>query len=139
MRKPFYIALILGLAVSLFAAPVFSEETEDKEAASTFVLDWLSLVDNGSYLQTWEYLSDIFKSALTKDRWVDDLNDNRKPLGKLIKREQQHVTASSDASVGDYLIFQYQSSFEKKTSANETVSVIKDRDGNWKILGYGLF
>lgn len=139
MRKLFFVALTLVLALSLSSEPTFSAGTKDKENALKFVQDWLALVDSGNYLQTWNDLSDLFKSALTKDQWIKDLNSYRKSFGKLTKRKQQYITESSDPSIGDYLIFQYQSSFEKKQTVNEAVSVIKGRDGNWKILGYSLF
>jgi len=73
-----------------------------------------------------------------KEEWVNDLNRFRKPLGKLLERKLQQVTNSSEASVGDYLIFQYETSFENKKSAVEAVSVIKDKDGKWRTLGYGI-
>jgi hypothetical protein len=139
MRKLVLLALTLGLIVSLFSESTFSEDAKDKGNASKFVQDWLSLVDRGNYSQTWNDLSDVLKSAFTKVDWVNSLSSYHKSFGKLTKRKQQYVTESSDPSIGDYLIFQYQSSFEKKNIVNEAVSVIKDRDGNWKILGYSLF
>ena len=139
MRNISLLALTLGLAIFLSSGSTFSEDAKGKGNASKFVQDWLSLVDSGSYSQTWNDLSDVYQSSLTKDDWVNSLNSYHKSLGKLTKRKQQYVTKSSDPSIGDYLIFQYQSSFEKKKLVNEAVSVIKGRDGNWKILGYSLF
>jgi hypothetical protein len=76
-----------------------------------------------------------------KEEWVNDLNRFRKPLGKLLDRKlvnkQQAETAPEDP-VGEYLIFQYETSFENKKSIVEAVSAIKDDDGKWRILGYGI-
>ena len=139
MSKPFLLGLALGCVISLCSATAISEETQDKESAAKFVQQWLSLVDSGNYAQTWDDLSDILKTSFTKDEWINDLKSYHEALGKLIKRTRKYITESSEPSVGNYLIFQYQSSYEKRKRVGEAVSVIKDKEKNWKVLGYGMF
>lgn len=138
MKKVIALATSLGL-IAFFAASLIScEKPKEEEMAIQSAESWLALVDEEKYLESWEGLAGLFKKNIKKEEWVNDLNRFRKPLGKLLERKLQHVTNSSEASVGEYLIFQYETSFENKKSAVEAVSVIKDKDGKWRTLGYGI-
>jgi hypothetical protein len=37
---------------------------------------------------------------------------------------------------GEYVVFDYSSSFEQKSAANERVTTVKDTDGVWRVVGY---
>ena len=43
---------------------------------------------------------------------------------------------SPGAPDGEYLVIRFAASFEKKQSAIETVTPIKDADGIWRVCGY---
>lgn len=137
MKKVIALATSLGL-IAFFAASLISCEKPKEEMAIQSAESWLALVDKEKYLESWEGLAGLFKKNVKKEEWVNDLNRFRKPLGKLLERKLQHVTNSSEASVGEYLIFQYETSFENKKSVVEAVSVIEDKDGKWRTLGYGI-
>jgi hypothetical protein len=136
----------VGLAVSLalfafFVASLMSCGKPKGDTAIQTAENWLVLVDEEKYPESWEELAGLFKKNVEKDEWVDDLNRFRKPLGELVERElidKQHVTDSSETPDGEYLLFQYRASFENKKSVVEAVSVIKDSDGKWRTLGYFL-
>jgi hypothetical protein len=37
---------------------------------------------------------------------------------------------------GEYVVIQFESSFEKKKSAVETVTPMLEKDGKWRVSGY---
>jgi hypothetical protein len=37
---------------------------------------------------------------------------------------------------GEYVVVEYETSFENKKTANETVTPMKDPDGTWRVSGY---
>jgi hypothetical protein len=39
------------------------------------------------------------------------------------------------APYGQYIVIQYETRFEKKKSALETITPMKDKDGQWRISG----
>ena len=49
-----------------------------------------------------------------------------------------HCTDASEVPGGEYFVLQYITLFENKKSVTEAVSVIKDNDGSWRILGYSI-
>ena len=63
----------------------------------------------------------------------------RKPLGKLILRKVQtkiYKTALPGAPDGEYVVIQFETSFENKKTAIETVTPMMDKDGKWRVSGY---
>jgi hypothetical protein len=140
MKKVIALVTSLGLIV-FFAASLMSCGKPKEETAIQVVESWLALVDDEKYLESWEGLASLFKKNVMKEEWVNDLNRFRKPLGKLLDRKlvnKQQAESAPEDPVGEYLIFQYETSFENKKSIVEAVSAIKDDDGKWRILGYGI-
>ncbi|MGH7422575.1 MAG: DUF4019 domain-containing protein [Candidatus Methylomirabilales bacterium] len=37
---------------------------------------------------------------------------------------------------GHYVVIQYETSFEKKASAFETITPMREKDGKWRVAGY---
>jgi hypothetical protein len=110
-------------------------ENEALEAANS----WLKLVDAGEYSKSWEESAKLFKGVISKDKWENTLNGVRKPLGGLIKREvisEEYMTSLPGAPDGEYVVIQYNTSFENKKDALETVTPMKDEDGVWRVSGY---
>ena len=100
---------------------------------------WLALVDSGKYPGSWQEASQIFKAAVTKEQWQSALRGSRDPLGKMLSRKLKSATYTKTlpgAPDGEYVVIQYESSFEHKQSAVETVTPTLDKDGKWRVSGY---
>ena len=126
------------LFILLSWIPAVANETAEKraiEASNT----WLTLIDNNQYAKSWETAAELFKNAVGKDQWNQSLNSVRKPLGKVMKRtmkSKQYTTTLPGAPDGEYVVIQYETSFENKNSSVETVTPMQDKDGNWRVSGY---
>ena len=130
----FLSAILIGL--SWQAAPA---DPQKEAAAQDAALAWLSLVDRGLYDRSWEESATYFKGAVTRDSWVQSLNAARKPLGKNKSRTllfSKYTRSLPGAPDGEYVVIQYSSTFEKKQSAEETITPMLDRDGKWRVSGY---
>ena len=46
------------------------------------------------------------------------------------------ATELPGAPDGEYVVFEFQTRFERKRAAIETVSPMRDRDGQWRVSGY---
>jgi len=117
---------------------ICAEQTPE-EAALISSQKWLSLVDSGRYVESWDEASGFFKNAVSKQKWIESMEAFRKPLGKLISRKprsKKHTTSLPGAPDGDYVIIQYETSFENKKSSIETITPMLDRDGTWRVSGY---
>ncbi len=105
-----------------------------KEAAEV----WLKVIDAGEYGQSWEEMSALAKSAVTKAQWARDAA-MLGSLGKLKSRtllSAKYATSVPGAPDGEYVIMEYESSFENKAKAVETITPMKDTDEAWRVAGY---
>ena len=133
------IILLLVLCLSLWAGPAAAQGSEKEKTALAAAQKWLSLVDAGRYGQSWEQAAGYFRNAVTQENWQQSLRAVRGPLGKLISREvksRMYKTSLPGAPDGEYVVVQFETSFENKKSAMETVTPMLEKDGAWRVSGY---
>jgi hypothetical protein len=97
------------------------------------------LTDTGQYESSWDSASALFKAAISEEDWVQSLSAVRSPIGALESREMataEFSTTLPGAPDGEYVVFQFNSSFEYKAKALETVTAMKGADGAWRVAGY---
>ncbi len=110
-------------------------------AAEGAAEDWLKLVDSGNYAQSWDQAANLMKTSVAKEQWQRILDSNRAPLGSLISRKltsAEYKQVLPGAPTGQYVVLQYDSSFEHKSSVIETAAPTLDKDGNWRVSLYYL-
>jgi tRNA A-37 threonylcarbamoyl transferase component Bud32 len=95
--------------------------------------DWLALMDGGDYAQSWQAGSVWFQSAVKQDAWVKTSEKVRRPLGQIIARR---IVSTKSAAGGSRMELRYASSFAALPRATETVLLILEASGDWKITGY---
>lgn len=116
-----------------------SDNPQAETAAVASAEAWLSLVDGGKYAESWEETAQLFKGAVSKEEWIQMIQAARKPFGKSISRRlksKQYQTALPGAPDGQYVVIQFEASFENKKSAIETITPMLDKDGKWRVSGY---
>jgi len=133
------IAYIVLLGVLLVSVSIVNADSAMEKAAISEALKWLNEVDEGKYEESWNDAAEYFKKAVKKEQWVQCLQAVRKPLGNLVSRELKNSTYRTSlpgAPDGQYVVILFQTSFENKKSAIETVTPMMDKDGNWRVSGY---
>ena len=131
-----------ALLTILFVVLPFSAQGQNGEAieaAEEATLAWLGLVDSGQYAQSWDESSSLFHKALPSEGWVATLDSARGSFGAALSRDKSSATYATElpgAPDGEYVVFQFNTSFENKASAVETVTAMKDTDRAWHVSGY---
>jgi hypothetical protein len=129
--------LVIGLIFTVTAAVDGSPEKEKAAVASAE--KWLNLVDQGKYAESWKEAATLFRNAVNQGQWKQTLQAVRRPLSKLVTRKvktKTYRTSLLGAPDGEYVVIEFESSFEKKKSAVETVTPMIDKDGKWRVSGY---
>ena len=141
LNQPFRVkttpAVLLFLALSLGVGAYAQPKPEP--LAQQSAESWLALVDSGKYAESWQEAALLFKAHVTKDQWQSMLKASLGPLGKNTSRKllsAKYTKTLPGAPDGEYVVIQYQSSFEHKQSAIETVTPMLDKDGQWRVSGY---
>lgn len=135
IRRIAMLSTLALLALMLGAQAQQKPEQAAQDAASS----WLALVDNGKYAESWKEAAELFRNAITPEKWQQSLHAARDPLGKLLSRKvisANYTKTLPGAPDGEYVVIRYESSFEHKQSAIETVTSMLERDGKWRVSGY---
>jgi hypothetical protein len=127
------------IVIVLLAGTSWATNTEKEEAAVIAAEKWLALVDTGKYSESWREAAEYFRNAVKQDQWEQSLQSVRMPLGKVISRKlkiKAYQTSLPGAPDGQYVIIQFETSFQNKKFAIETVTPMYDKDGQWRVSGY---
>ncbi|CAH1573208.1 DUF4019 domain-containing protein [Vibrio jasicida] len=101
-------------------------------------LDWLKLVDDSQYQQSWIESSSLFQEQVSEQTWLGAMNSIRAPLAKVNSRKkisEEEMQSPPNVPAGEYVVFQFKTSFANKDDAIETVTVVK-QDMQWRVVGY---
>lgn len=131
---------VLIVFVLIFSAvPAVAKSSDKEKAAAASAERWLQMVDSEKYAESWKEAAELFKNAIKQEQWEQSLQAVRKPLGKLVTRKvktKTYKTSLPGAPDGEYVIIEFETSFEHKKSAIETVTPMMDKDGKWRASGY---
>lgn len=133
---------IVGIITAAFifvATPAHAQDAEQIAKAQAAARSWLALTDSQAYAQSWEQSAGLFQAAVSKPSWVNAIQSVRSPLGGLKSRTIKSASFTRSlpgAPEGEYVVIQYETQFEHKTNAIETVTPLREKDGSWKVSGY---
>lgn len=131
--------ILLALCLSLWAGFATAQSSDKEKAAVAAAENWLSVIDSGNYGQSWKDAAVFFRNAVPEGNWIQALKGVRDPLGKLNSRKVKstvYATTLPGAPDGEYVVIQFETSFENKKSAIETVTPMLEKDGSWRVSGY---
>jgi hypothetical protein len=132
-------AVFLGLVLSL--ADAVAAALPPEKAAQPPAEEWLALVDAGKYTESWEQMAPHFRKEVGRRKWRTEIEKIRKPLGKLTERKLKSAEYSRElpgAPEGEYVVLVYETAFEHKRAAGETVTLILGQDLIWRVAGYAV-
>ena len=139
MIRRIVIVCFVAIGLILGSTTIMAARSDREKAAIAAAEKWLRIVDKGNYIESWNESSEYFKQAVTQDQWEQAVKAVREPLGKLISRKVKSATYSTSlpgAPDGQYVVIQFNTSFENKKSGIETVTPKMDNDGLWRVSGY---
>jgi hypothetical protein len=127
------LALVLGLAGFARA------DAESIERATVAARAWLGILDDQEFDESWRTAGKLLKAAVAQEKWTAKLSVTLGPLGKKSSRvvkSSEYSTTMPGAPDGEYVLIQFDTSFANKNSAVETVVMMRESDGLWRVSGY---
>jgi DNA-binding CsgD family transcriptional regulator len=133
--------IILGLvALATFgqgdAAPTTSptaSRTAPESEAVDFARQWLALLDQGHWDETYRLTAASFREANSAQVWAAESEKARPALGAVISRNlvgAEHFPAPPHG----YEVVKFRTRFANKAEALETVTLDRE-NGNWRVVG----
>jgi hypothetical protein len=116
-------------------------QTEDAAPVEAQVAaeQWLAETDAGNHRAAWALASPRLRGAISLEQWLGATARVLTPLGGVRAREANGSKATRSlpgAPDGDYVIFSYLTDFANKAGAIETMTLAKEADGQWRVVGY---
>ena len=145
------IFLLAGMIIFLGCGPKETTEKETKpqtteninpmaqQEAVESANAWLALIDSEKYAESWDEAAQIFQNSISKEEWETTVKNVRANFGKYLEREIKSTTFTKSlpgAPDGEYVVIQFETKFEKKKNAVETITPVKEDDGSWRVSGY---
>jgi hypothetical protein len=123
------------------ATPAFSQAAPAKKSIITAVTptpddrarQWLVLVDDKNYSQSWNESGKAFQTRQKTDAWAKDAGDKRVPLGAVASRGLKSI----DLSRNTVAVVRYDTVFARKAAAVETVTLAFE-NGGWSVTDYSV-
>jgi hypothetical protein len=131
-------AFAAALAVAVWAA-ASEPEAVDVAPAMREAEAWLELVDRGAYGASWERAAQPVREAMPRVQWEVTLQGLRSKLGNVIRRKLRSATYARDppgAPPGEYVVIQYDTTYENRVLSVETITPVRQKDGAWRVSGY---
>jgi hypothetical protein len=128
-----------AITLSCFLTVGCDLSKQQQNQALAAVTPWLELIDAQKYDESWRRTGDYFRGTITSDRWNDLMRAYRQPLGKVMSRSlnsarrEKSLPGVPDAN---YIVLKFDTVFERKKKAVETVVTIVDQNGQLSIAGY---
>ena len=102
---------------------------------------WLTLIDAEKSSGSLQRVAKYFRTAISREQWLQSLGAARRTLGDLVSRKLESVTYTKSipgGPDGEYMVLQFETSFENRKTAYETVTPKLDWHGKWRVCGYRI-
>jgi hypothetical protein len=139
MNRELIRRFLLTVMASAVGCLLLAAQAADTKAAQTSTEAWLALIDNQNYAASWDAAAAGFRERVTKEQWQRAAQAARASLGGRKSRTLKNATTATNppnAPAGEYVILQFDSSFEQKSAAVETITALREPDGSWRVIGY---
>ena len=134
-------SIVAALLLFCTAAPAFSQAAPAKKSTVTAATptpddrarEWLVLVDDKNYAQSWSEAAKTFQAKQKTDAWAKDAGTRRVPLGAVANRGLKSI----DLSRNNIAVIRYDTVFARKAAAVETVTLAFE-NGAWSVTDYSV-
>jgi DNA-binding CsgD family transcriptional regulator len=126
-----------GQASQAAPQPVAAPAASDP-AGLAVARDWIALLDNQRWEDSWRAAAAPFQAQLTAAQWAAAAPVIRQPLGTATTRTVQSTTETNTlpgAPPGQYQVVQFQTAFSASGGKIETVVLAREGSA-WKVAGY---
>ncbi len=131
--------MAFAIVIVLLADVAIAADAGKEKAAVAAAERWLALVDDGKYADSWRETAEMFRHNVDQKSWEQRLRSDREPVGKCVVRTVATSTfrKSPPGSAGrERIEIRFNTSFENGKYALERLTLVFDKDGQWRVTGY---
>jgi hypothetical protein len=133
-RLLFVLLVLFGTATSAFPQPARRiTVTATTPAPDDRARQWLVLVDDKNYAQSWSEAGKAFQNRQKVEAWAASADARRAPLGAVASRSLKSI----DLGRNNIAVIRYDTVFARKAAAVETVTLAFE-NGSWSVTDYAV-
>ncbi|MFO1317368.1 MAG: DUF4019 domain-containing protein [Burkholderiales bacterium] len=118
--------------------PAAAQDPRASEAQAA-ALAWLALADADDAAATWQQSAGRFRGAITQDAWAASLKAARARFGATVQRAKVSVQPTAPGPgtpPGEFLVVVFRTEFALRPQGIETLTMEREPDGKWRVVGY---
>ena len=111
------------------------------KAAEASASAWLKLIDAAQWVPAWNATGSYLHATVAEAKWLTSVARVRLLTGALVARSLKsayETTYLPGAPYGHYVVVYYASRFVHRRTASETLTLMEDSGGAWRVVGYYL-
>jgi hypothetical protein len=133
-------ALLILVCAFIIIFPMLSAkpDPEKTKQARAVAMEFLHLIDNEQYAESWQTAASLMREKVQQQKWIETLTKSRALSGALVERSEEsasYSTSAKDSPEGEYILFTFDSTYQRTKSVREYVTVMLDGD-RWRVAGY---
>lgn len=131
-------ALLALSACTLVAAlPALAQDPRLSEAHAAGMA-WLVLADADDAAGTYRTAGKRFRDAMPEDKWPGAFKTARGQFGRSLRRTivSTQPSGGTPGAPGEFVVMIFRAEFEKRADAVETLTLERETDGKWRVVGY---
>ena len=132
---------IAAAALAFAAAGARAQAELDTTPGLQAARVWLAQMDAGSYGASYEGAAPALRGVVTKIEWQTDLERVRGPLGVVVGRKIRQAACTRGTPTdpeAEVCLIQYNTQFENRPLGDEQLTLLRGRDGAWRVAAYQL-
>jgi hypothetical protein len=129
----------LAACAAAWAMPQAFAQDPNASAAHLAALDWLKLADANDTTRTYEAAAKRFRDTMPAEQWKTAMAQAREQFGPVETRTlltTQAPKPGPDVPPGEFLVVVFRTEFAKRKTGTETLTLEKESDGKWRVVGY---
>lgn len=128
----------LGAFALACGVPAYAQDP-GLNAAKAAALEWLVIADRNDAAGTYKAAAQRFRDQITADRWAEAMKQVQDQFGAVSERTfigGKPVEPQKGDPQGTFMLVGFRTEFAKRKSGQETVTLERESDGKWRVVGY---
>jgi uncharacterized protein DUF4019 len=134
----FSLRLVAALCLACVAVAALAQDPRTI-AVQTAARAWLAFIDKGDAQGAWSAAGKKFQASLSDSAWAAELKNAQDKIGRATQRTVGPARFESKfpgLPDGDYAQILFRTNFSKKPDGREQLTLEREADGQWRVVGY---
>ena len=130
--------LLAAMALSAIALTAMAQDPRRNEAVGA-ARDWLALLDKHNVKQLYATSGKRFREGITEEKWGQVAESGRQQFGAVKSRTllgAESPPETPNRPKGEFMTVIFRADFDKRGVGTESLTLEREADGKWRVIGY---